>query len=189
MWFLPQQNGWETTPHPPGTCQNPSVKSSELPISKRYTKGIQGKTGRPKPGLVTEHLPSQKIPWMKEIRHQFVDGLSHRNPIIYSFLWFPIVTHWCRISSIHSMFPMYSSILAKAIPFLQPRPSSGPSSVANHDEGGRASYAQCPGLQFDSHETQHFWWKDRDPPVSSNMAGKFPANGGFVFPWPSHTWG
>ena len=47
-------------------------------------------------------IPFSVILWMEEILHQLVDGLSHDYPIIYSVLYLPIVTNWCRISSIHS---------------------------------------------------------------------------------------
>ena len=49
---------------------------------------------------------------MEEILHQLVDGLSHCNPIIYSVLSFPIVTNWCRISSIHRNIPTSGDLFA-----------------------------------------------------------------------------
>ena len=49
------------------------------------------------------------IPWMEEILHQLVDDLSHYNPnffftVFHDVSWLPLVTNWCRISSIHSSF-------------------------------------------------------------------------------------
>ena len=44
------------------------------------------------------------IPWMEELLHQLVYGLSPYNPMKFTmFHSYLTVANWCRISSFHSM--------------------------------------------------------------------------------------
>ena len=58
------------------------------------------------------------ILWMGEILHQFGNyilytySLSYYDPIIYSVSYFPIVTNFCRISSIPMISPFLTGELA-----------------------------------------------------------------------------
>ena len=71
-----------------------------------------------------------------EILHQLIDSFSRYSPIIYSFSWLPIVTNWCRISSIHSPSiaskTRFNPVVAPRRIMLHPPPPSSLHIIFDH---------------------------------------------------------
>ena len=80
-----QQSAWSSEQN----WENPTVPSLKRLVKQVQTaqRGPTSTTASSTPTQTQLSLSSTIIKyWMEEILHQFVDGLSQDNPIIYSFL-------------------------------------------------------------------------------------------------------